>query len=189
MKITRTTTAAQMQRVVESAPAKPQMTRTEHERPQRAERIPFGQATLKMQATSIPGMHLHWINDWHPSMPNRLDQALAAGYQFVSQEEVDTRQNLGGGMSATLSDSQISKVVGTRPDGEPITAYLMKIPEEWHREHQKPVWDRADKIDHSIRKGTVEANGEAAARYIPKGDPISYRTKLGPTGDLNGESE
>ena len=189
MKINRTTTAAQVQRATESVQAKPPITRTEHERPQRAERIPFGMATLKLEATSIPGMHLHWINDWHPQMPDRLQQALAAGYTFVTQEEARTRQNLGGSYSTGTSESQISRVVGVRPDGLPITAFLMKIPEEWHLDHQRPVWERADNIDGTIRKGMVEASQEdRRTRYIPKGSPISLRSKL-EQGEVNGESE
>lgn len=152
------------------------ITRTEHERPKRAERVPFGQASLRLSSTSIPGMHLHWVNDWHPQMTDRLNQAEAAGYEFVTQSEVQTAMMLGGRQSTDLG-SRVSRIVGTRPDGVPITAYLMKIPEEWFREHQQPVWDRADKIDGAIRSGQFERQKDDN-RYVPRQTPISLTTEL-----------
>jgi hypothetical protein len=138
-------------------------------------RVPFGSAGLQLSATEIPGYHLHWINDWHPSMANRIQQAQRAGYKFVSQQEVDTAQLLGAD-TADLSGERVSRLVGTKPNGEPLTAYLMKIPTAWWVEHQKAGWDHADKVDAAIRRGAAGAKVESG--YNPASDPIKLTTKL-----------
>lgn len=138
-------------------------------------RIPFGSAQFKLDATEIPGYHLHWINDWHPQYADRITQAIQAGYKFVSQQESETARLLGA-PTADVSGQRVSRTVGTRPSGEPITAYLMKIPTEWWIEHQKPVWDRADAVDNAIRRGASSAKVENG--YNPAADPIKLTSKL-----------
>lgn len=145
-------------------------------------RIPFGSATMQLNATQIAGYHLHWINDWHPAMANRITQAQKAGYKFVSQQEVDSAQLLGA-TTADLSGERVSRIVGTQPSGEPITSYLMKIPMEWWMEHQKGTWEHADKVDAAIRRGASGAKVEGG--YNPKSDPIKLTTKL-QQGDTDG---
>ena len=142
---------------------------------QEFQRVPFGSATMQLNATEIPGYHLHWINDWHPSMANRIQQAQRAGYKFVSQQEVDTALLLGA-PTADLGGERVSRLVGTKPNGEPLTAYLMKIPTEWWLEHQKAGWDHADKVDAAIRRGASGAKVEGG--YNPSSDPIKLTTKM-----------
>lgn len=153
------------------------------------QRIPFGNFNSQLSASTIPGYHLHWINDWHPQMPDRLNQALRAGYRFVAPEEVDTYPATNGGNpNADLGESRVSRIVGTRPDNQPITSYLMKIPEAWWMEHQKPIADRADQVDKAIKRGAV--SGPVEQGYVPKDSPIRMRQELSqrkPTeGDVNG---
>lgn len=153
------------------------------------QRIPFGNFNAQLSASSIPGYHLHWINDWHPQMPDRLNQALRAGYRFVAPEEVDTVPAMNGGNPNTdLGGTRVSRIVGTRPDNQPITAYLMKIPLEWWMEHQKPIADRADAVDKSIKRGAIA--GPVDQGYVPKADPIKLRQELNTRnsteGDVNG---
>lgn len=152
-------------------------------------RVPFGNHNAQLVSTKIPGHHLHWINDWHPQMTDRLQQALRAGYRYVSPEEVDTYPaSNGGNPNADLGGTRVSRIVGTRPDGQPITAYLMKIPEQWWMEHQKPIAERADAVDKAIRRGVVA--GPVEQGYIPKGDPIRIKQVLeqrnSTEGDMNG---
>ena len=141
----------------------------ETEYPKDFQRIPFGNAQPLLAATEIEGYHLHWINDWHPSVADRLQRALKAGYRYVTQEEVDSARLLGAG-TTDLGGDRVSRTVGTRTDGSPITAYLMKIPLEWWMEHQQPVWDRADQVDNSIRRGAIA--GKLEGGYNPKNDAI-----------------
>lgn len=138
-------------------------------------RVPFGSALTQLDATEIPGYHLHWINDWHPQHADRITEAKAAGYRFVSQQETQTARLLGAS-TVDLAGDRVSRIVGTRPTGEPITAYLMKIPTAWWLEHQKGVWDHADKVDAAIRRGAEGAKVESG--YNPKSDPIKLTTKL-----------
>jgi hypothetical protein len=145
-------------------------------------RVPFGQAGLQLHATSIPGYHLHWINDWHPAMTDRLHQCLKAGYKFVNQQEAETAQLLGAS-TTDLSGERVSRSVGTQPNGQPITAYLMKIPTEWWIEHQRPVWERADRVDTAIRRGAEGARVEGG--YNPKGDSTKLTTELR-KGEIDG---
>jgi hypothetical protein len=140
-------------------------TRTEAERPKRFERIPFGQAALKLSSSVIPGMHLHWISEWHPNMPDRLNQAIQAGYTFVTRQEVQTAPLLGGGTTSDLSE-RVSRIGGVKPDGSPNPIYLMKIDFTYWIEHQQPVWDRADRIDQTIKRGQFERQ-QGDRRYIP----------------------
>ena len=144
-------------------------------------RIPFGSAMMQLVSTEIPGYHLHMINDCHPQMADRVHQALRAGYKFVTQQEVDTAPQVGA--KSTDLGNRVSRVVGTRPTGEPITAYLMKIPLEWWHEHQKAVWEHADKVDAAIRRGAV--SGKLDGSYVPKGASIKLTSKL-QQGDTDG---
>lgn len=138
-------------------------------------RIPFGSAIMQLNATEIPGYHLHWLNDWHPSMADRIRQSQKAGYKFVTQQEVESSQLLGASTS-DLSGDRVSRVVGTRPSGEPITAYLMKIPTAWWMEHQQAGLDHANKVDAAIRRGASGAKVEGG--YNPTSDPIKLTAKL-----------
>lgn len=151
-------------------------------------RVPFGNHNTQLHSSIIPGYHLHWINDWHPQMADRLHQALRAGYRYVSPEEVDTVPTRNGGNpNADIGGTRVSRIVGTRPDGQPITAYLMKIPEQWWMEHQKQIADRADSVDKAIRRGT--AGGVVEGAYVPKNQPIKLKQELHTQldqGDMNG---
>lgn len=186
MKIIKSPT--QVERVMQ-APTQPNkpviqsQTRTEEERPKQTERIPFGQGNSKLVAMKIPGYHLHWINDWHPQTPDRLNQAMQAGYIFVTQEETVTNGLLGGGTTVDLSN-RVSRIVGTRPDGEAITAYLMKCQTEYHLDNQKPVWDRADSVDRAIRGGKFKENA-GDGRYKPQNSPIKLSDELR-KGEIDG---
>lgn len=138
-------------------------------------RVPFGSAMMQLNATDIEGYHLHWLNDWHPQMADRIRQAQQAGYKFVTQQEVETAQLLGASTS-DLSGERVSRIVGTRPTGEPITSYLMKIPTAWWMEHQNKGLEHAAKVDTAIRRGASGAKVEGG--YNPASDPIKLTTKL-----------
>jgi hypothetical protein len=153
-----------------------QMSRGEEDRPRRKDRIPFGQYGKQYAVTEIPGYHLHGIVDWHPQMADRINQALRAGYQFVTQQEVEVGYAKLD-HSSDLSD-RVSRTVGTRPSGEPITEYLMKIPTEFWMEHQQFVADHANKVDAAIKRGAVGGRVGTEGRYVPAGSPIKIASKL-----------
>lgn len=121
------------------------------------ERIPLDirQSVLSVPRT-IPGYHLAWFND----NESRLERVTAAGYEFVSPEEV--------GMTSR-DDSQVRRLVSR--SGPPLYAYLMKIREEWYREDRAMREQAVDEIDtqiHANRFVPVEYG------YTPKGHENTY---------------
>ncbi len=124
----------------------------------RAERIPLGAPQLKLATQKIPGFVSRWIND----KGSRVQQALQGGYYFVEKGDTVAR-------TTDLGDSCISQIVGTKESGEPMSAYLMKIPEKWHREDQAAKKGRRDEIVAQIEGGTDEKGGPGQdGRYLPK---------------------
>lgn len=148
-------------------------------RPANASRVPEAQAATgrrpmsipmrKMELPEIPGFHVHWINDY----PGRLEQAQDGGYEFVDRAEVRLNDR---GVSPTDSDlgSRVSMVVGANADGTPLRAYAMKIKQEWYDEDQATIAARNDQIDHAIRRGKQqvegESDGDARQRYVRTAD-------------------
>jgi hypothetical protein len=130
-----------------------EVVRTEGERPQRKQRVPFGIPRAKLSvAVPIAGYHLHWIND----APGRIQGALDGGYEFVSPSEV----------GAESSESQVKIFAGTNEDGSPMMAYLMKIKNEWREEDKITQRRMDDQIEAAIKGGKLDERAEDK-RYIP----------------------
>ena len=130
-------------------------------KPARNKRIPFGVPQTKLGVeVLIDGFHLHWVND----EGSRLFQAEQGGYQFVEPKEVGITNE---------RENRVVVLVGTKSDGTPLHAYLMKIPMEYFLEDQQHLQGHLDQIDRAIRTGKFEEKpGES--RYIPK-EGISYK--------------
>lgn len=106
----------------------PQMARREEiERPEveiqtasgpvtRRRRASVGGHMLKLDAPLRPGFTRRWFND----DGNRIADAHELGYDHVQEAGVET----------TDLGSQVSRLVGTKANGEPLRAYLMETPEE-----------------------------------------------------------
>lgn len=123
----------------------------------RAERVPLGAPQLKLATTKIPGFVSRWIND----KGSRIQQALQGGYFFVEKGDTVAK-------TTDLGDSCISQIVGTKESGAPMSAYLMKIPEKWHREDQAAKKERRDEIVAQIERGMDEKGGPGQdGRYLP----------------------
>jgi hypothetical protein len=100
--------------------------------PSGRKRIPMNLPRPRMAVPEIPGYYLYWFADYN------LPHAIAAGYEFVDNKEVDvTRNHPGGGSGNTALDSRVS-MVGTRSseDGVQVRATLMKLRLEWYKEDQ-----------------------------------------------------
>lgn len=133
----------------------------------RKERIPLGNARLKLTAPVKEGKKRRWIND----VGGRLDMAQQGGYEFVTDSNLqigeagtDGNQDLG---------TRISRVVGTREDGQPMQAYLMEIDEDLYNEDQAAKARKLDEVDNEIRRGNIKRE-KNDARYIPK-EGITYK--------------
>lgn len=99
----------------------------------RRKRIPMSVAKRKMEVEALPGFHLHWFSE------SNVPQAIDAGYEFVSKDEISLNQ-LGVGAMHNMSGntdlgSRIS-IIGSLegPSKGPERAYLMKLKEEYRKE-------------------------------------------------------
>lgn len=156
-------------------------------------RIPLTLPQAKLAVPEIPGYHLYWFR----GVPQRLAQAQAAGYEWVSPEEVDVNNTLLGGdaskQGSTDMGSRVSIVEGGETDGSgnAIRLYLMKQPMEYYLEDQKLLQARndsiADTLTEAYRTGQVggpvdgERAEDRASRYVdPKRGkvPELFRRKV-----------
>lgn len=150
-------------------PATPQL--------ERASRIPMSVPQQKLSVPDIPGYHLHWML----GTPERLSQALKAGYQFVEKDEVQvTNRNLADDADSdggTDLGSRVTVVAGgdTTSNGQHVSLVLMKLRQEWWEEDQKRLEQHSDRLAAALRAGTPlpTDTGDASNRYVDGG-----RTKM-----------
>jgi len=121
-----------------------------------------------MNAPTRPGYVRRWVND----DPGRLDAAREGGYEFVAGESKSE-----GGATDGIG-AKISRVVGTRDGGTPITAYLMEIRKEWYDEDQKAKQAGVNATEEALKRGSDEHGTPGTdGRYVPKSG-ISIDSKL-----------
>ncbi len=113
----------------------------------RKDRVILGSPRRKLeQMTEKDGFVYRYFND----DGNRLNDAQAAGYEFVEKEQ--TQGNSEAGLEATSGiDSRESKIVGRKESGAPLTAYLMRKNEEMHQEDQAVKQREIDEIEITCR--------------------------------------
>lgn len=92
------------------------------------------QARLKQQ-----GLSARWVND----DGNRIAELRELGYEFVTEQGVQTD---GPG-------SRVSRLVGTKANGEPLHAYLMDTPDELIAQGAVEKEAHNRQIDEAIRAG------------------------------------
>ena len=113
-------------------------------------RKPIGSPEKKWNCPENDGYHYRVFNDDWITRPGNIQNALAAGYEFVESDE----------------EKQKPKIIGTNDNGTPIKGYLMRIPQEIFDEDQKEKQKVVDKIDHQIKTGSFQ-QGANDGRYIP----------------------
>ena len=82
----------------------------------RRRRASVGGHALKLQAPTREGYVRRWVND----NGNRIANAQELAYDFVLDTSV----------AGTGEGSRVSRLVGTKENGEPLRAYLMETPVE-----------------------------------------------------------
>ena len=118
----------------------------------------------------IEGFHLHIFND----APGRIQQALDAGYVFVTPEEIGGVKENVVSRNTDLGD-KVRFLVGRSEDGTALYAYVMKIKQAWFDEDQGIMQDKNNLIDDAIRNGSNAKDGKSfEGSYVPKGG-ISYK--------------
>jgi len=109
----------------------------------------------------IPGYHLHIFTD----AGGRIQEALDSGYEFVTPDEVGGVSENVVSRNGDLGD-RIRFLVNPRAEGSEQYGYLMKIRQEWFEEDQAALHEKNNRIDASIRKGTI--TGDSPAFYVPR---------------------
>lgn len=137
--------------------------------PQRT-RIPMSLPIQKLAAPDIPGYHCHWMRD----EPQRIAQALRAGYEWVTPDEVELNDfGIANGPDDSGNQdlgSRVSYVSGRNESGGAQRLYLMKLPLEFWEQDQKALGQRQEDIAAQLRgdKGFYERGqegSEANSRY------------------------
>jgi hypothetical protein len=113
--------------------------------PKRRRRASVGGHALKLQAPARAGFQRRWFND----SDNRLAQADDLAYDFVHDPD------------AKSSDvgSRVSRLVGTKANGEPLRAYLLETPDELYAEGVAEKEAHNRQIDEAIMAG-VDSTGQ-----------------------------
>ena len=138
----------------------------------RRERQPLGTARTKLSLSPRVKAYFlekqevpRWIND----DAGRLEAASQEdSYRFVERSELsDSPIPVGEGVQ--VSDraglgSKVSRVVGTRGDGSPVTAYLMAKPKEDYDEDMRLKRAAIDKKEAAMKEGRTE---HVESSYIP----------------------
>lgn len=130
---TKTEAPAQAAETSEAAEANPAPTR-------RRKRGQVGGMSLKLAAKARPGYQRRWFNDDN----NRIAEAQELAYDFVTDPSIQS----------SGSDSRISRLVGTKANGEPLRAFLMETPLEEYEQGQaeKEAFNR--RVDEAITTGS-----------------------------------
>ena len=137
--------------------------------------IPMDAPWQRLSHPDIPGYHCHWFND----TPGRIARATNAGYQFVTQEEAPFIGDRDNDPSQKESiDSRVSQVVGSRDNGNAITAYLMKIPQKLYDHQQRGREARElEKLAGAMREGQ-EKNVPGSDEMYPTGPGMKAGPQL-----------
>jgi len=85
-------------------------------KPVRRRRSSVGGHAMKLSAPKREGHERRWVND----DKNRIAEIEELGYTFVSETGIKTHS----------PGSRVSRLVGTKANGEPLLSYLMETPDE-----------------------------------------------------------
>lgn len=99
-----------------------------------------------------------------------INDAPARLFQMTQQDDWDIVKNNGEIVkndSTDLGDA-VSVVVGTKPDGSPLRAYLCRKPLGYYEEDQKKKQTDLDEQLTQLRRGNTKA-GDMQGDYVPNG--------------------
>jgi hypothetical protein len=107
--------------------------------PKRRRRASVGGLAMKLAAPTRKGFVRRWFND----DGNRIDDAKELGYDYVTDP----------GIKSSDAGSRISRLVGTKANGEPLRAYLMETPDELYAEGVSEKESHNRQVDEAIVTG------------------------------------
>lgn len=144
-------------------------------------RVPMTQPQRRLETSELPGYHLQWIR----GAPDRIQQARAAGFEFVQVGEVSTNAAVLGTEPLDGVSSDLGEIVSIT-DGSEVVAgqalrlYLMKQPQEYYDEDAALRQADADAVVDALTAGMTgvgQSSGEtaedASLRFVDRS-----RTKL-----------
>ncbi len=105
----------------------------------RRRRASVGGHAMKLDAPARPGFKRRWFNDQN----NRIAEAGELGYDHVTEQGIKTDD----------PSSRVSRIVGTKANGEPLKSYLMETPDELYAEGVSEKEARNAQVDTAIREG------------------------------------
>lgn len=113
-------------------------------------RVPYGEQRSRL-TVDIPerlnNYHLRWVND----QGNTIGRLTERGYEFVTQQEIETVGETDASQTDSGIDSRVSRVVNS--DG--TRAYLMKIRRDWYEQDQKAKAMENEAVDDAIHHGAL----------------------------------
>lgn len=113
----------------------------------RRRRASVGGHALKLSAPGRDGYSRRWVND----DGNRIANAQELAYDFVCD----------GDIKSTDTGSRISRLVGTKANGDPLRAFLMETPNELFAEGVAEKESHNRQIDEAIAAGR-DSTGQLA---------------------------
>jgi len=140
-------------------PAAPQpLEAARSERP----RIPMSLPVARLSVPDIPGFHLHWFLG-----EMRVQRALQAGYQFVSEDETHLNDRSSSGGEGRDLGTRVSQLAGEDLDqqGQPQRLYLMKLPTELWDQDCKALEDSSSGMLEALKAGIPAQGGDNSNRY------------------------
>lgn len=119
---------------------------------QRRQRVPLGghrrRLNIPAKLENDDKHHYHWFND----VESRVEDARAAGYEFVTKKELGLEDV--GDPDLHNQNSDLNSRVSKRL--RDFVVYLMRIPIEFYNEDQKLKHEHADQIDEAIYGGGAD---------------------------------
>lgn len=131
---------------------------------ERKRRISMSAPVRRLEATQIPGYHLHWFRE------ENIGRAQQAYYDFVLTNEVEVNSRNVALEQGVTSTSDMSDRVTVQFGGE--TVYLMKLREEHYQEDMAALAEKNHEIWQQIFRGEEVAGagktnpGDPSHRYV-----------------------
>jgi hypothetical protein len=99
-----------------------------------------------------------------------INDTPARLHQMTKQDDWDIVAADGGAMKPDSTDlgDAVSSVVGAKPDGSPLRAYLCRKLKRFHDDDQKMKQTDLDEQLAQLRRGNT-ATGETQGDYVPSG--------------------
>ena len=136
-----------------------------------AGRIPMSVPQTKLGVPDLPGYHTHWMM----GTPQRIQQALRAGYQFVKDDELFAgQQNVAGdpmGQGSTDMGTNVTLPSGSDQldsQGNSVPLVLMKLPLEYWEEDQRKIAERNEQVAKALRGEGEDLKDLEQRAYIPE---------------------